>query len=181
MLKDVRMKAGMRQKDVAEALGIKQTTYSAWETGRVPIPAHHLVKLVELFHVSVGELTAPPENNSLKDWEKKLLEAIRQQPNNMDYLLASNLTTFIEKTSFMEPKRSRSKFLRAFLHILNSCNQYADAYLFFPDTDDGLPESMPESAENQLDIAFRNYKYICQTLEVLVIDEDDNDPEWIDE
>lgn len=43
----------MKQVDVAEYLGIQQTVYSRYERGFQTIPVEHLIKLADLYKVSV--------------------------------------------------------------------------------------------------------------------------------
>lgn len=43
----------MSQNDVAEFLGIAQTVYSRYERGENTIPLEHLLKLCDLYSVSV--------------------------------------------------------------------------------------------------------------------------------
>lgn len=51
-----REKAGLTQREVAEKLGIVQSSISLWETGRTYPKASLLVKAAELYHCSVDEL-----------------------------------------------------------------------------------------------------------------------------
>lgn len=43
----------MKQVDVADYLGIQQTVYSRYERGFQTIPVEHLIKLADLYKVSV--------------------------------------------------------------------------------------------------------------------------------
>lgn len=43
----------MKQVDIAEYLGIQQTVYSRYERGYQTIPVEHLIKLADLYKVSV--------------------------------------------------------------------------------------------------------------------------------
>ena len=51
-LKELRLKAGYTQKQVYDMLGIRQSTFSAWETGRAEPSADMLLKLCKLYHVN---------------------------------------------------------------------------------------------------------------------------------
>lgn len=51
-LKELRIRAGYSQKEVYEMLHIRQSTFSAWETGRAEPSADILLKLCRLYHVS---------------------------------------------------------------------------------------------------------------------------------
>lgn len=51
-LKEMRIKAGFSQKEVYEMFHIRQSTFSAWETGRAEPSADMLLKLCRLYHVT---------------------------------------------------------------------------------------------------------------------------------
>lgn len=51
-LKDLREDHDLKQTDVADFLGIKQTVYSRYERGFQNIPLEHLIKLSEIYKVS---------------------------------------------------------------------------------------------------------------------------------
>ncbi len=51
-LKDLRIQAGYTQKQVYELLGVRQSTFSAWETGRAEPSADMLLKLCKLYKVN---------------------------------------------------------------------------------------------------------------------------------
>ena len=51
-----REKTGLTQKEVAERLGIDQSSVSLWETGKTAPRVAVLVKLAELYHCSLDEL-----------------------------------------------------------------------------------------------------------------------------
>lgn len=55
-LRDMREDHDLKQKDVAEYLGIAQTVYSRYERGFQTIPVEHLLKLADLYHVSTDYL-----------------------------------------------------------------------------------------------------------------------------
>lgn len=49
MLKELRKRAKMSQKAVAEYLGIIYTVYQRYENGSRELPVHHAIKLKELY------------------------------------------------------------------------------------------------------------------------------------
>lgn len=55
-IRDLREDNDWKQEYVAEKLGIKQTTYSKYELGKVNIPIEALIKLADLYHVSMDYL-----------------------------------------------------------------------------------------------------------------------------
>lgn len=52
-LRDLREDHDLKQKDVANLLGIQQTVYSRYERGFQNIPLEHLVKLADYYQVSL--------------------------------------------------------------------------------------------------------------------------------
>ena len=55
-LRSLRIKAGLKQTDIAEILGIQQTVYSRYERGFQTIPLHFLVKLADFYNTSTDYL-----------------------------------------------------------------------------------------------------------------------------
>ncbi len=52
-LKLLRKELKMSQSDIGEFLDILQTVYSRYERGHTTIPVEHLIKLADLYNVSV--------------------------------------------------------------------------------------------------------------------------------
>lgn len=55
-IRDLREDMDWNQAYVAEMLGIRQTTYSKYELGKINVPVDMLVKLADIYHVSVDYL-----------------------------------------------------------------------------------------------------------------------------
>ncbi|MDO4801784.1 MAG: helix-turn-helix transcriptional regulator [Prevotellaceae bacterium] len=55
-LKSARLKAGMTQKEVAEALGITQPVVAGWERGKGSPSVSRLIQLANLYNTSVDKL-----------------------------------------------------------------------------------------------------------------------------
>lgn len=55
-LRDLREDAEMNQTQVAKYLKMSQTGYSKYETGENDIPTQVLIRLAELYHVSIDYL-----------------------------------------------------------------------------------------------------------------------------
>lgn len=53
----MREDADLKQKDIAEYLGIQQTVYSRYERGYQTIPLELLIRLADYYHVSLDYLT----------------------------------------------------------------------------------------------------------------------------
>lgn len=55
-LKKLREKAGMTQKEVAEKIGVGQSSVSMWEIGKSTPQTKLLIKIAELYGCSVYEI-----------------------------------------------------------------------------------------------------------------------------
>lgn len=55
-IRDLREDCDWNQTKVAEYLGVRQTTYSKYELGKLPLPVDVLLKLADLYGVSVDYL-----------------------------------------------------------------------------------------------------------------------------
>jgi len=55
-LKDMREDSDKTQTEIADYLGIQQTVYSRYERGYQTIPLQHLIRLAELYDVSLDFL-----------------------------------------------------------------------------------------------------------------------------
>lgn len=56
-LRDLREDSDLTQEYIARQLGIQQTVYSRYERGFQTIPLEHLLKLADLYEVSLDYLT----------------------------------------------------------------------------------------------------------------------------
>jgi len=55
-IRDLREDHDWKQGEVAEKIGVTQTTYSKYELGKINIPVDMLIKLADLYHVSLDYL-----------------------------------------------------------------------------------------------------------------------------
>lgn len=55
-LSSVRIRAGLSQQDMADALGIKKRTYGSWERGEVTFNAAQLVECARILDCSTDEI-----------------------------------------------------------------------------------------------------------------------------
>jgi transcriptional regulator with XRE-family HTH domain len=51
-----RQRLGLRQKDVAQSLGVDRSTVASWETGRAYPDPRHLAPLAALLHTTTDKL-----------------------------------------------------------------------------------------------------------------------------
>lgn len=61
-IRDLREDADMTQKELAEKLGMSQTGYSKYETGENDIPTAILIKLKEIYGVSIDYILGVDNN-----------------------------------------------------------------------------------------------------------------------
>lgn len=72
-LRKFRLKYDINQKDLAEKLHIKQTTYSNYENGKTQPPIELLIKIANLYHTSIDELVGRKQENII---DKGLLNEV---------------------------------------------------------------------------------------------------------
>ena len=61
-LRDLREDRDLRQKDIADMLGISQTVYSRYERGFQTIPVMHLLKLADFYNTSTDYILGRTNN-----------------------------------------------------------------------------------------------------------------------
>lgn len=61
-IRDLREDADMTQREVGEAINVPQRTYAYYESGGRMIPPEVLIKLADLYHVSVDYLLGRSDN-----------------------------------------------------------------------------------------------------------------------
>lgn len=65
-IKDLRTDADLRQKDIAEILGIDQRVYSNYETGKREIPTHLLIALADYYKTTTDYILGRTNNSEIK-------------------------------------------------------------------------------------------------------------------
>ena len=58
-LKAARVNAGFTQKEVAESIGVAETTIVNWENGKNKMPIDGLVKLANLYQMGIDDFLLP--------------------------------------------------------------------------------------------------------------------------
>lgn len=64
-IRDMREDADLSQTQIAEYLQIQQTVYSRYERGYQTIPLEHLIRLADLYHVSLDFLTGRTQKKEI--------------------------------------------------------------------------------------------------------------------
>lgn len=65
-IKDLRTDADLRQKDIAEILGIDQRIYSNYETGKREIPTHLLIALADYYRTTTDYILGRTNDPEIK-------------------------------------------------------------------------------------------------------------------
>ena len=101
-IKDIRLRKGLTQADVAAALGVSSVVYSRYETGKRQPSIDMLIQMADIFGVTVDFLLGRQdiEDSTLSDYELQLLiasrkadERAKQDALNMLLAHASNTKT----------------------------------------------------------------------------------------
>ena len=79
-IKDMRLRKGLTQSDVAAALGVSSVVYSRYETGKRQPSIDMLIQMADIFGVTVDFLLGRQdiEDSTLSDYELQLLIASRK-------------------------------------------------------------------------------------------------------
>ena len=79
-IKDIRLRKGLTQADVAAALGVSSVVYSRYETGKRQPSIDMLIQMADIFGVTVDFLLGRQdiEDSILSDYELQLLIASRK-------------------------------------------------------------------------------------------------------
>ena len=78
-IKDIRIRKGLTQSEVASALGVSSVVYSRYENGKRQPSIDTLVQMADIFGVTVDYLLGKQdiEDSTLSDYELHLLMASR--------------------------------------------------------------------------------------------------------
>ena len=78
-IKDIRIRKGLSQSEVAAALGVSSVVYSRYETGTRQPPIDVLIQMADTFGVTVDYLLGRQdiEGSTLSEYELRLLTASR--------------------------------------------------------------------------------------------------------
>ena len=102
-IKDIRLRKGLTQADVAAALGVSSVVYSRYETGKRQPSIDMLIQMADIFGVTVDFLLGRQdiEDSTLSDYELQLLIASRKaderaKQDALNMLLANAANTKTE-------------------------------------------------------------------------------------
>lgn len=80
---ELRKKAGLQQKEVAELLKVQYQTYRNYESGASEPPAEMLVRLSKLYEVPVDIIIGADDYSKDKDKTRKIIEEQEKQINEL--------------------------------------------------------------------------------------------------
>lgn len=69
-LKDLREEKDLKQKDIADILGVKRSTYAGWETGKDTIPFKRIIMLSKYYKVSMNYIMGLSNKNEYIEIDK---------------------------------------------------------------------------------------------------------------
>lgn len=79
-LREYRKKTGLSQDEVAQKLGVHNTTYGNWELGKTEPGIETLIKLADFYHTTIDELVGRPTSlinkMILSDLERSIIEKV---------------------------------------------------------------------------------------------------------
>lgn len=103
-IKDIRLRKGLSQADVAAALDVSSVVYSRYETGSRQLPIEVLIQLADVFGCSVDHILGrlSLEESTLSDFEQKMLTASRNADERanqdaLNILLAHDALEAVDK------------------------------------------------------------------------------------
>lgn len=73
-IKDIREDADVKQKELAQMLNIPITTLSGWENQKYEPPFEYLIKIANIFNVSLDYILCRTNNPSNEEFTKGLTE-----------------------------------------------------------------------------------------------------------
>ena len=106
-LKELRKTLGLRQRQIAERLGVSVGNVGNWEIGREPIPRARLYQLCKEYNVNEdwlvngrGEMFAPPPSpvNEREAQRQFILNCFRSLPVEIKDVLLDALGEFVDET-----------------------------------------------------------------------------------
>ena len=89
-LKDLRLNAGLTQKDLAKAIEVGRTTISEYESGKIVPKQEGLLKLANHFNVSVDYLTGVSNDPATRKQNESSLDTLL---NTVHYILLDEYAT----------------------------------------------------------------------------------------
>lgn len=103
-LKNIREDHNLKQKDIANILGIQRSTYTSYEIERDPIPIKHLNKLCNYFDISIDYALGLTNTKSYKNSSKNI--DVEKEKYRLKLLRKENNLTQTEISKILNTSRS---------------------------------------------------------------------------
>ncbi|MBO5102513.1 MAG: helix-turn-helix transcriptional regulator [Clostridia bacterium] len=94
-LKELRKAKKLTQAEVANYVGITQSTYSYWESGKVKIDNFSIKKLAELFEVSIDYLLEVEIKTPTTEKQPNCISIFDNTGTRLDYELSAENTRLV--------------------------------------------------------------------------------------
>lgn len=111
-IKDLREDKHLKQRQVADYLGISQQAYSYYELDKRELPSRHVVNLAKLYHVSADYILGlEPGYAGSYDLNAKFIQGITLKDVliNLEKLNKSNRQEAIKYLSYLNNTQNRNK------------------------------------------------------------------------
>lgn len=110
---ELRRESGINQKELAEVLGVGQTTVSAWERGQNSPDSEALYKMSQIFNVSLGYLAGYEPESEYRGLTKEQYERFQEELKieREKKIEDNNKDEIIEEHIFELWKNSKSEML----------------------------------------------------------------------
>jgi len=99
LIKDLRIKRGLRQKEIAEKLGISRSSYISFEQGKTELNFSQMVKLSDVFGISLEEVGNGLQPNYEK-YKEMILAYIRKGSSVDGKILKTKLAKMLYLADF---------------------------------------------------------------------------------
>lgn len=118
----IRKERSLSQEKLAELIGISRQAVAKWELGQGYPDIDNLIRLSDIFKMSVDRLIKPEDDNYFLSYSRK--EAVSEE-ELVDFLCKAKKSTYAVKGAETEPSRPNSHDLK----YIEGEYQYIDTYL----------------------------------------------------
>lgn len=108
-IKDLRLGKNMKQSELAVALGVSVATISNWERGVYEPDQNSLLRLSEMFNVTVDYLIGNESEQQKKPIEANVPDELLNSPIKLEALSVFSSLSAEDQQLFIELMRSRGK------------------------------------------------------------------------
>ena len=127
-MKEIRENAGLKQKDIAEVMGVSKGSYSMWECGTDTIPLKRLNQFCNYFNVSIDYIFGFTNIKKYKNLRENInielssqrLKSIRKENN----LTQIKLADILNVDNSMLAKYEKGKYIIATTYLYQICKRY---------------------------------------------------------